>query len=151
MAGTNCHLFTHKSSRSYLNHLVLYGYCNNCYVVFFNVHRSSNVEFRILRDYIFYLCMLTEFSYNDNTTVVCQLFPEIREMLITWHSFLKNFIHKCVEFASRQLLNLPFVPRLLLILLTTFWDLKWSKTRKRTKIISHLLRKSSVVKYVYRV
>jgi hypothetical protein len=24
MTGTNCGLFTHKSSRSYLNHLVLY-------------------------------------------------------------------------------------------------------------------------------
>jgi hypothetical protein len=29
MTGTNCDLFTHKSSRSYLNHLVLNGIEHN--------------------------------------------------------------------------------------------------------------------------
>jgi hypothetical protein len=33
MTGTNCHLFTHKSSRSYLNHLV-YRLSPNLYFVF---------------------------------------------------------------------------------------------------------------------
>jgi hypothetical protein len=32
MTGTNCDLFTHKSSRSYLNHLVFYSPKLRCYV-----------------------------------------------------------------------------------------------------------------------
>ena len=34
MTGTNCDLFTHKSSRSYLNHLVLRALSRHVYSVF---------------------------------------------------------------------------------------------------------------------
>jgi hypothetical protein len=34
MTGTNCDLFTHKSSRSYLNHLVLHSHYHYYFLVF---------------------------------------------------------------------------------------------------------------------
>jgi hypothetical protein len=60
MTGTNCDLFTHKSSRSYLNHLV-YGYCNfymyiatvtfirrDAYVMLFSVVVYSHIDFFLM-------------------------------------------------------------------------------------------------------
>ena len=51
MTGTNCDLFTHNQSRSYLNHLVLYTYiaCLVNYEIMYEVLQPGNSK----RQYIF--------------------------------------------------------------------------------------------------
>jgi hypothetical protein len=62
MTGTNCDLFTHKSSWSYLNHLVLYSLVGVSFLCINIVKRNGNFSLNSSNK-VFYVT----FFYIENT------------------------------------------------------------------------------------
>jgi hypothetical protein len=85
MTGTNCDLFTNKSSRSYLNHLVL----NN----FINVIKISNrTQISYTNDKEFKLVLL--FIHFGNPTAI--------DIHVSYKNFISNFLRHIPVFIIFQ-------------------------------------------------